>query len=547
MILAGQNVQRKGLWTLASCMICIAVMTVIIGADAHADDTMKVLHVGEQVTVVTEGEGINENGFCPEIMNYCRSEEITNTAVVSLTLIPGSQYTMCVCHHTEPDEKTAILLTGTSPFLGDGCADVGLKVIPLEPLGGEGGVESVYLVHITIDEESPGEIIYGVIASDRREMPVMVHASAREEGTVDESCEIDESKDSVTRNIYIEKPLTARGMRKAKQNHIVSLTGAWMLTDNKTGDGTIVDLQQYGTVVAGVRHVENGEIPIAGTLSNESLRLRMVHEDVDALTTFVPRTVAQQIVGITSIYECAIGDDTEQFDGTFYGFYAQWDKNNKKVILTADGGDDIAAQFNPPQSYTLTRIRRNYRELTVNGELTPSLSVHNWTVHEWYRESKDKAGVDVEKDGVRLTGEGERRIGIMQSINQDVSTVQSLVISALIRIDEQSIPGTGPYARTAPMALFVTYTDVDGIVHDLIGEDPESRTRMFWHGFYIDETGETSQVVHGTRVSRGQWYLYEGELMNLQPRPSYIHAVGIDGSGAGPRSSKLRWIRLTAQ
>jgi len=546
MIFADHNGKREDMRTLVSRVKCIVVMTVFISTAANAV-TMETLHVGEKVTVVTTAEGIDETAFCPEIVNYCRREAIPHTAVVSLSLTSGAQYTVCMRHHAEPDEKTAILLTGASPFLGDGCSNVGVKAIPLERVDREGGADSVHLVHITIDEESPGEVVYAVIASNRRETPVVVYAAGRNEGDADGFCETDAAGGVVTRSILIEKPIIARANEEVMQSHLVSLTGAWMLTNDETGEGTLVDLQQYGTVVAGVRHVEKGEIPIAGTVSDGFLRLRMVHEDMEALSTFVPLKVARQIVGITSVYECAIGNDTEQFSGTFYGFYAQWDKNNKKVILTANGGDDVAAKHNPPQPYTLTKTRRYYRELTSNGELTPSLFLPQWNVHEWYREAKGKMGVDVEEDGTRLTGAEAKRIGIMQNINQDVSTVQSLVVSALIRVDDQSTPGTGPHARTAPIALFVTYTDVDGVVHDLIGEEPESPTRMFWHGFYIDDTGEVSQTGHGTRVRRGQWYLYERELMNLRPRPRYIHTIGVDGSGAEPRSAKLRWIRLTVQ
>lgn len=139
-------------------------------------------------------------------------------------------------------------------------------------------------------------------------------------------------------------------------------------------------------------------------------------------------------------------------------------------------------------------------------------------------------------------------MGIMQTINADVSGAQKLILTAVVKAVEQRLDGTGWQGREAPVALFVTYTNINGQVRKGLGSmanQPESQAdRMFWHGFYyLDPTGN-SRNWNGTKVNRGTWYTYEFDLLSLNPKPKTIHAVGAEGSGWSVREGKISSLSL---
>ena len=186
------------------------------------------------------------------------------------------------------------------------------------------------------------------------------------------------------------------------------------------------------------------------------------------------------------------------------------------------------------------------KELLTGTDLK---GLQGWTIQEWMQPSTRRGEVTEDQDGIRFRSEtGNTRMGIMQTINADVSGAQKLILTAVVKPVEQRLDGTGWQGREAPVAIFVTYTDVSGVVRNGLGSmanPPESQAnRMFWHGFYYLDPSGNSQSWNGTKVGQGSWYTYEVDLTSLNPKPKTIHAVGAEGSGWSVRDGKIQSLSL---
>jgi|GEM_PF-1090971 len=183
------------------------------------------------------------------------------------------------------------------------------------------------------------------------------------------------------------------------------------------------------------------------------------------------------------------------------------------------------------------------RELIGNGTLR---NLNGWAIHEWYKPSDGKGEVTISGDGIRFKSiMGNNRIGIMQTLNADVSSCSSLVLSATVKADHQTLTGTGWQGREAPVALFMSYTDINGTVHNQLSENPnDTARRMFWHGFYYADPAPPSLTVFGTKVSKSAWHTYTVDLAALNPRPKFIQFIGAEGAGWPQRDGKIGSISL---
>ena len=183
------------------------------------------------------------------------------------------------------------------------------------------------------------------------------------------------------------------------------------------------------------------------------------------------------------------------------------------------------------------------RELISNTTLK---NLYGWTIHEWYKPSDGKGEVTSAGDGVRFKSIlGNNRIGIMQTINADVSSCSSLVLSATVKADYQTLTGTGWQGREAPVAVFMLYTDINGTVHNQLSENPnDTARRMFWHGFYYADPTPPSLTVFGTKVSKSSWHTYTVDLAALNPRPKFIQFIGAEGAGWAQRDGKIGSMSL---
>lgn len=181
-------------------------------------------------------------------------------------------------------------------------------------------------------------------------------------------------------------------------------------------------------------------------------------------------------------------------------------------------------------------------ELIKNGNLRGPA---DWTVVEWYKPSNGKGEVSFNADGVRFWSMGgNNRIGILQNVNQDVSNCSQLILKATVKADRQRLTGTGYNGREAPIAVFAKYTDINGVVHDLLSENPNEPRNMFWHGFYFLDPAAPSVATHGTKIVRGNWFDYNIDLMTLNPKPKYIHFVGAEGAGWPERDGRVGHFSL---
>ena len=182
-------------------------------------------------------------------------------------------------------------------------------------------------------------------------------------------------------------------------------------------------------------------------------------------------------------------------------------------------------------------------ELITNGAFSNGLS--GWTIQEWYKPSDGKGEVTAESDGVRFHGTGgNNRIGIMQTLNADVSGCTALNLKAVIKADEQTLGGTGWNGRESPIAVFARYTDIYGAVHGNLGEDPKEQNRMLWTGLYIIEPTGSGITDYGIKTQKGEWYTYEFDMMKLSPKPRSIDIIGSEGAGWPTRDGRIRSISL---
>lgn len=200
----------------------------------------------------------------------------------------------------------------------------------------------------------------------------------------------------------------------------------------------------------------------------------------------------------------------------------------------------IIGLFLPAAAYDQTR------ELITNGRFS---GLQGWTIQEWYKVSNGKGEVTLDYDGVKFkSASGNNRIGVMQTLNVDVTGARSLILKAVVKASRQQLDGTGWQGREAPVGVFVAYTDASGVVHNglpsMANPSEAQGNRMFWEGFYFANPTGNSRNWHGTKVSQDQFYTFQYDLMTLSPKPKIIHFVGAEGAGWSPREGKIASLSL---
>jgi hypothetical protein len=171
----------------------------------------------------------------------------------------------------------------------------------------------------------------------------------------------------------------------------------------------------------------------------------------------------------------------------------------------------------------------------------------DWQYHIWFSPKESSTEISFGIDGVTFQNNGANsRAGIMKEINADVTKYNVLILQANVKVDTQSLSGTGLNGREAPLAIGVAYKDVNGLDHKLQSEDPTLPGQMFWQGFYyMDPTGQYGKDINGTKVAQGEEYTYSIDLMELSPKPAYIYYVGAEGAGWSPRKGSISSLVLT--
>jgi photosystem II stability/assembly factor-like uncharacterized protein len=246
---------------------------------------------------------------------------------------------------------------------------------------------------------------------------------------------------------------------------------------------------------------------------------------------------------------------TQEYKGGYYPtmYFLPSGMSPRPAVVSSGGyysGYMIPGTATPTTTVTITPTvtatptKPSGGEMIKNGDFSGGLG--SWTIMEWFKASDGKGEVTAESDGIRfLSKSGNNNIGIMQTLNADVSGCLALNLRATVKADEQALSGTGFNGREAPIAVFARYTDVNGVLHGNLGEDPRDPIRMFWTGFYFMDPTGSSITDFGIKTQKGEWYNYEFDLMKLSPKPKTIDIVGAEGAGWPPRDGKVKSISLT--
>ena len=167
----------------------------------------------------------------------------------------------------------------------------------------------------------------------------------------------------------------------------------------------------------------------------------------------------------------------------------------------------------------------------------------DWYTQIWMKPAEDEDEITVGR-GVRFTGRGgSTRLGIMADVGFDVGEYSHVVLAVDGVVLDQGLAGTGWHGREAPLAVLVTYVDAEGTEHVSLGEDPTIPTAMFFRGFTALPEAD---MVNGVEVVIGEDFSHQFDLMELDPAPVKILAVGVEGAGWDPRVGEVFELELAA-
>jgi hypothetical protein len=108
--------------------------------------------------------------------------------------------------------------------------------------------------------------------------------------------------------------------------------------------------------------------------------------------------------------------------------------------------------------------------------------------------------------------------GLIQLINRDVSDYEALLLTASVKVDDQSLSGGGYLGYEYPVIIRVRYRTAEG-------------EQIDWsHGFFF-QNPENRPTLNGQQVPKGQWVEYDGNLANLSARPAHLISIEVLGAG----------------
>ncbi|MFQ5736499.1 MAG: hypothetical protein ACE5GY_06500 [Thermodesulfobacteriota bacterium] len=175
-------------------------------------------------------------------------------------------------------------------------------------------------------------------------------------------------------------------------------------------------------------------------------------------------------------------------------------------------------------------------DLIRNGRFIEGLK--HWTPHVEYETREAGSGFfSLGPAGLKIRSKASgHRAGLLQVIDADVRDAGSVMLRAVVKATKQTLAGTGPEGEDAPIAVAVCYEDVEGGEH--------CGGSAFRKGFYFLDPEDKGRAADGQKVSRGVWYRFMADLMELDPRPAVIRYVSLEGSGWAEREGWVREIHL---
>ncbi|MDD5341793.1 MAG: hypothetical protein PHI73_00430 [Patescibacteria group bacterium] len=225
------------------------------------------------------------------------------------------------------------------------------------------------------------------------------------------------------------------------------------------------------------------------------------------------------------------------------------DKDTTNSNTNSTNNTTVNTNVNTNAVVTNTNTNGTTAEVSLNivATLTFTSAPTNWFEEVWFQPKSSGGEVTYGANGVTFTGiESNSRSGIMTNVEQDVSAYSHLNLHMIATNNQQTLTGTGWNGREAPVAVVISYLDANGVEHKSLGEDPTAAGQMFWRGFYTLDPNSQAKATNGVKVTTGQKYTYDFDLMTLNPKPAKIHYVAIEGAGWKPRAGTVHELSLVA-
>ncbi len=195
----------------------------------------------------------------------------------------------------------------------------------------------------------------------------------------------------------------------------------------------------------------------------------------------------------------------------------------QRVELTATGLSDIRTG--------------GQRNILRNGSFVQDMDPH-WTIYTLAKERPDQSDGEALRPEDRevvifdRSGTGHIELGITQRLNQDVRGAESLYVTALLKVDNQSVPVCGANGTECPIMLRVTYLDTLGGLHEWL------QGFYFLAGPYLDVCSISiceSQPQH-IQIPQSAWFAYTSPdlielFMERNLEPATIVSVDVYASG----------------
>lgn len=175
-------------------------------------------------------------------------------------------------------------------------------------------------------------------------------------------------------------------------------------------------------------------------------------------------------------------------------------------------------------------------DIIKNGRFNNGLNY--WKPHINYDTAHvDKVFFSLSDQGLRIWSDlSAQRMGILQTLNIDVSEAESLILWMDVKVTKQVLAGTGPDGNDGPVAVAICYRDVLKVKH--CGDS--AYRRVF---YYLDPVAKQS-VMNGKKVAKDMWYRFEADLVALKPRPAYLNYISLEGLGWPTREGWVREVHL---
>ncbi len=177
------------------------------------------------------------------------------------------------------------------------------------------------------------------------------------------------------------------------------------------------------------------------------------------------------------------------------------------------------------------------RDILRNGNFAQPLETH-WTVYTLAKERADQSDGVASRPADRevvifdRTGSGHIELGVTQRLNQDVRGVTSLYVTALLKVDNQSVPVCGANGTECPLMLRVTYLDTLGGLHEWL------QGFYYLSGPYADvcPISICESLPRHVQIPQSAWFAYTspdliGLLLERNLEPATIVSVDVYASG----------------